>query len=1112
MSPDPARPATATLLLDDVAWIRTLARSIVADRATADDVAQDATVVALTRRPREPGALRAWLRRVVRNLAVDAHRGAARRATVESGASTPAADEDAGEIVARWEIRRAVVDAVLALDEPYRATVLLRFFEGLTPTEIAARQTVPLDTVKTRQRRALEMLRARLAHLGERDDRRGFSALLLIAAPESRSPAPTAVVNTTTTATFLGGLAMSALSKSLAAAAVVLALAGVWWGTRSSSGEDGTSNRTSVDDGSSASGHVAGRRAPGDASPDAGDAPSALAAAAPADDDAERDLIGVVVDRGDAPVAGAHIAAHRLDVMRWVLASASGTTLGVDSPVATAESAEDGAFRLRLSPGSQSLLRVSAPGFADVEWVGAQPGQPLRIVLDPPTSLTVRVEDADGAACAGATVVASLAFPERVSWRGSAVTGAEGRVTWQGLPRGRGAKVELDVSPGTGVCPAHAECLLEDRDANEAVVTLPRGRTLEGTVVGVEANVPVAGARLFVDSRSPCVAVTDMDGRFRIEGWTRDARRLGDRDARLSVRADDFGLVRVDVPSPGDTRPFVIALRRGYEATGVVVGLDGAPLAGAQWVVVAEVHNDRSLPFLAGAADDQGAFRIGCLPRGGSPRDVHAVVSISSGDFASRVIVLTQPKDGGALLDLGTITLGPGRTVRGRVVGRDGVAVPDAIVRLLTADDDGRLLGESRVCRPDGRFTFAGVAAGNYRAACWKRDVSPDEASVEFAVATDVDPSPVTLVLGAPPPAPPARVTLATRVVDEDGVPVAGVPFGVGMAAGGRFTGVVRSGAGGSLDVPCDGLPQYVSTRLEGDLATRYLPNFTWLRPGATRADVVLKRAAPVTGTVVDVEGRALANAWVYARIGARQVGYGVTDADGRFAFGVPPGSTVDLEGKPPLGALPFKPDVAVLCDVAAGSANVILRITPVPTGRSLDVVLVLPEGPDWGECTMSVAFHGQPRERRSFFAFDASGRVRLDDLPFAPVDLRVGVRLSGEGDLTCTGLTPFRVDADATSARVVAPGFRTVRGRVVDASGAPSPGAYLFSTAGGNGSSTLADADGVFALRVPSEAPLPFLVTASKYPFDRAAPEGGWEIVEDEGERVIVLRPQKPR
>src|SRR5436190_1898691 len=55
-----------------------------------------------------------------------------------------------------------VVAAVLALEEPYRECVLLRYFEELSPRAIAARQRVPLETARTRLKRALELLRARL--------------------------------------------------------------------------------------------------------------------------------------------------------------------------------------------------------------------------------------------------------------------------------------------------------------------------------------------------------------------------------------------------------------------------------------------------------------------------------------------------------------------------------------------------------------------------------------------------------------------------------------------------------------------------------------------------------------------------------------------------------------------------------------------------------------------------------------------------------------------------------------------------------------------------------------------------------------------------------------
>ena len=68
-------------------------------------------------------------------------------------------------------MRRTVVDAVLDLKEPYRSTLLLRYYEDLTAQQVAESQGLPLDTVKTRIKRGLDRLRMRLdrLHRGDRD-------------------------------------------------------------------------------------------------------------------------------------------------------------------------------------------------------------------------------------------------------------------------------------------------------------------------------------------------------------------------------------------------------------------------------------------------------------------------------------------------------------------------------------------------------------------------------------------------------------------------------------------------------------------------------------------------------------------------------------------------------------------------------------------------------------------------------------------------------------------------------------------------------------------------------------------------------------------------------
>jgi len=59
-------------------------------------------------------------------------------------------------------VQKAVLSAVENLKEPYRQTIWLRFYEDQPPRRIAARMDVPVETVKTRLKRALEQLRARL--------------------------------------------------------------------------------------------------------------------------------------------------------------------------------------------------------------------------------------------------------------------------------------------------------------------------------------------------------------------------------------------------------------------------------------------------------------------------------------------------------------------------------------------------------------------------------------------------------------------------------------------------------------------------------------------------------------------------------------------------------------------------------------------------------------------------------------------------------------------------------------------------------------------------------------------------------------------------------------
>lgn len=149
-------------LLQHAEWARALAGRLVADAARADDVVQSALASAAKSPPRDATNLRGWLGTVVRNAARGSGREESRRTNREHAAAKSEALESAHDLVARAEMSRDLAQHVLALDDIYRDAVLLRWFEGLAPREIAKRLDVPLATVNSRLARAHAELRTRL--------------------------------------------------------------------------------------------------------------------------------------------------------------------------------------------------------------------------------------------------------------------------------------------------------------------------------------------------------------------------------------------------------------------------------------------------------------------------------------------------------------------------------------------------------------------------------------------------------------------------------------------------------------------------------------------------------------------------------------------------------------------------------------------------------------------------------------------------------------------------------------------------------------------------------------------------------------------------------------
>ncbi len=535
-------------LLQHTDWLTQLARALVGD-ANAADVVQETYEVALATPPQKPGALRPWLGGVARNLARMTTRGRVRRERREQ------LEHDLGEVptpaqlVERAQAHQQVGRIVLELPEPLRATLLLRFFEGMSAADIARAQGVPAATVRGRIKDALDRVRATLDH--QHGDRKHWVALV--------APLPLVTAADATAATITGGLVVKSGKIVIALVVVIAAVLGTrwlgWWGNGDKP-DSGSGSAPIVDRGTATPPPVK---------------PVNTSRSAPSreqmvfDDDPKGKLRieGQVIDEKDQGVAGAQVAIdsnppmvvtteqggnfvfegliprdYRLEatggdgyagparlrltekVEPVTLRMKKGGTLEVSvtdgtKPIAgaeielrsillwTAKTDAKGIATLRGVGSVWAPLHVEAAGFAPaaqlVSWSG-EPAQPkhISIVLERGAGIAGRVVDPDGKPVAEARVVATSAsepFPVVDPRRDGVLTGADGTFS---IP---------SVAPGTwrltasheGHGPATSTPITVDgvRAQTNVELRLEAGGSVKGKVVDTNGK-PVASAEVRV--------------------------------------------------------------------------------------------------------------------------------------------------------------------------------------------------------------------------------------------------------------------------------------------------------------------------------------------------------------------------------------------------------------------------------------------------------------------------------------------------------------------------------------------------------------------------------------------------------------------------------------
>ena len=893
---DPAAPPVPIdALLAEREWVRRLASALAANPADADDLEQDAWLAALRSPPSERGAARGWFRSVLRHRLFESARAADRRERRELAVARPEALPSTEEIVARAEAHRAVVAAVFELAEPVRTTVVLRYFEGLSTADIAERTGVPADTVRSRLRRAVTDLRARL----EPDDDRRPSAWAIVlgvplapvassasfahaAAEASRAVAGSAGNSGTLTSTLVpGGVAVSSTtSKVAAAAALVLLVAGlaVWQFVLPAMDDVATGpDASTIDGGGSAT------------VPAPADDPSRRAARAAADADGGGHALegtpGTALLGDVRLVAGDRPAARAVVVLRTVAGEMRTTT------------AAAGAFRFDAAPADVSCrvaasLAESDTATATATGLRLAPGETRRLPtlwLDAPVRAEIDVVGPAREPVAGAVVEAYRvrAAITRQDWdartpepEATVTTAADGRAVFDRLAVGTWTfrATHAEFAPGA----SEPRPVLRGGVATSVEIRLDRGHELAGTITAVDgkpladalvvALPPVEATELMtpapLDARR-VEARTDAEGRYRFAALAAGEHSIAILlDGTLPAR---LGIVSIPSISRFDAR------LDGGVLTGVVTDdATGAPVEGAR--IRAAVWRRHSPTYLSAVSGPDGRYRV-AVPLGG----ILQGPARGEGDARAQPVHFDVEKDGWTYLPERSpkpwravfvfggetiafdVVLRRAATLSGTVTGPGGVVAGADVV----ADVWNTLRGslpQRTTTDAEGRYRFGGLPDGRARIVVshpgyvqvespgdgWRGSVPPSDAAVVAIPKVGEATFDVRLARGA---------ALRGRVSDGTGHSVAAARVtatssdGVRRETtttddGGFVIDGLRPAVEASIRVACDGFSDAdakATPQAEGD---------------SPAIEIALAAIGPVKGRVVGDAGP-VAGAWV---------------------------------------------------------------------------------------------------------------------------------------------------------------------------------------------------------------------------------------------------------
>jgi hypothetical protein len=512
----------------------------------------------------------------------------------------------------------------------------------------------------------------------------------------------------------------------------------------------------------------------------------------------------------------------------------------------------------------------------------------------------------------------------------------------------------------------------------------------------------------------------------------------------------------------------VVQLERGGTLEGRVIdGGTRQPAAGVR-VVAAEAARGSGSSWEPGfghrsaVTNDAGRFRITGVGRG--------FVDLTASGASALGARLRNQRAGASPALLVLLPMGQ---VSGQVLDPEGKPARGAVVRLEPGAPSFRGGGTAVAADDDGRFAIEALEPGTWRVLARGPGAAPDWAMVEVERGAIAD---VPLRLEAP-------VAVGGRLVDEGRQPASegrlewlekdGEPVPRSLTT--MLT--VRSSGDGRFAV--SGLPPG-RHRLEAR-APGFAPETfeaTAVRGDADAGDVRLSRGLTVRGVVRGPDGRPVPDAVVRVELGPQPVPVESPEtrsgSDGRFTLpGLRPGAvrlvaSAEGLGRGTASAETGVDDVVLVLKPYGGIRGVVVD----EAQRPVTAFRVTARAPDFR------GFHTDE-------ASDAEGRFELRDVE--PGTYAVEARAPGR----VRAALPAVVVSEGVPTDVgtlVLRGGGTIRGQVVDKSGAPVAGAELTGRQGrnqisfGDDTTAVSDAAGQFELNGFAAGPVQLAATHPLY------------------------------